>query len=365
MKILQLCPYAMDRPGGVQRNVRDLAAWLSAQGHETRILAPPAPGQRPRRRGNLIELGRARRILAHGTEFELSLALPWTIAKAAREARAWGADLLHLHTPWTPALVGQLARALPLPQVTTIHATLPDQGATGLVDRYIAWSGKRHLARAAAVIVPSTSPVAGLQAWQPELEITVLPPTVDLSGFAPGEKEPLSCLFLGRLEPRKGLDILLEAWPRVQSQLAGASLTVAGDGEMRARVEGRSDLRYVGRPSDAELRALLATHQLFIAPAPFGESYGLVLAEAAASGALPIAAANGGYRRVLADLPELLVPPRDAAALAAKIVEVARSDPSRYAARLAQVVRNTDVAHMGPRYLALFEETLAKRRSQA
>ena len=81
MKIVQLCPYAMDRPGGVQRNVRDLAAWLDQQGHETRIIAPPAPGARPKPAGNLIELGQSRAFGTHGTAFELSRNSPSRLSR--------------------------------------------------------------------------------------------------------------------------------------------------------------------------------------------------------------------------------------------------------------------------------------------
>ena len=110
MKIVQLCPYAMARPGGVQRNVRDLSAWLDQQGHETRIIAPPAPGEAPKRAGRLIKIGRSRAFGTHGTAFELSRASRHELRQTVQELRDWGAELIHMHTPWTPMLVWQFWR---------------------------------------------------------------------------------------------------------------------------------------------------------------------------------------------------------------------------------------------------------------
>lgn len=352
MKILQVCPYAMARPGGVQRHVRDLTAWLNTQGHPTRILAPPAPGQRPRVEDPLHELGRSRTLAVHGTAFEISLAAPWTIARAAR---AWGADVLHLHTPWTPLLPWQIARALALPIVTTVHATLPEADGTAVVDRYIRRSAHGFLQRSRAVLVPSPAPVPMLRRLVDGLDPLVLPPAVDLSGFQPEAKRVGSLLFLGRLEPRKGVDVLLSAWPTIAAAHPEARLTVAGDGPLRDAVVLTPGVSYVGRPSDAEAKRLLAQADLVLAPAPYGESYGLVLAEAMASGAVPVAAANAGYAHILKGLPELLVPVRDSAALAQAVSSLLAQDREALRARVIAEAAASDISIFGPRYLGLLE----------
>lgn len=366
MKIVQLCPYAMDRPGGVQRHVRDLSAWLVGQGHQLRIIAPPAPGQHPRRSGMLTELGRARAFGTHGTAFELSRARRREVQASVADLRAWGAELVHMHTPWTPMLVWQIWRALRLPTVTTIHATLPELQGKGLVDRYIRYAARHFLRHSQAVVVPSEAPLPMLRALVPELAAHVLPPTADLAPWRDmqrSEHEGLSLVFLGRLEARKGVDVLLKAWAHCAPALPKATLTIAGDGEMQRQVmaAGLPRLHYLSHPDDAEARALLAGADIFVAPAPYGESYGIVLAEAMAAGAVPIAAANDGYRSVLgADGAEMLVTPGDAQALAAKIVDLAGD-----AARLnimREWARNrsleTDVSRAGPAYEALFHSVL-------
>lgn len=368
MKIVQLCPYAMSRPGGVQRHVRDLAGWLRAQGHDTRIVAPPAPGAAPRADGQLCEIGHARPISLHGTGFEISLAAPWAVRRLARELRGWGADLVHMHTPWTPMLVWQMWRALALPTVTTIHATLPGPDGRGLHDRYIRRAARHFLRHSIAVTAPSQAPVAMLEGLAPGVAIEVLPPAVDLSGWRAladtgREGGPIRMVFLGRLEERKGVPILLEAWRQVSETVPGLHLTVAGEGALRSMVEtavardASGRLTYAGHPDDADARALVAAADLFLAPAPYGESFGIVLAEAMSAGAVPIAAANPGYASVLTGPgADLLVPPGDAAALAARIRDLT-GDPTRRAALRdwgRGHAEGFDIRAVGPAYLDLY-----------
>jgi len=375
MKIVQLCPYAMSRPGGVQRHVRDLSVWLTRQGHQVRIIAPPAPGQVPQRDELLTELGHARAFGTHGTAYELSFAGPMARRRVLADLRNWGAELVHLHTPWTPMLVGQMWRGLRLPPclptLTTIHATLPQLAGKGLIDRYIRRSARYFLSQSDGVVVPSSAPLPMLDRLIPDITASILPPAVDLTQWRaaaqPRENGPLSVVFLGRLEPRKGVDLLLKAWPSVSASLPDATLTIAGDGALRDRVQAAAgrNLIYAGRPGDAAARALLGGADIFVAPAPYGESYGLVLAEAMSAGAVPLAAANAGYASVLgADAPDLLVEPGNVDALAQGLIALA-SDPERLtAARRWAFARalESDLARAGPGYETIYAQTLAKAR---
>ena len=369
MKIVQVCPYAMNRPGGVQCHVRSLTAWLIAKGHETLILAPPAPGDWPQSDGSLIELGRSSRLSLHGTAFEISLAAPIRVRILAGELSNWGADLFHLHTPWTPCLATQIWRALKLPTVTTVHATLPAHSASGLVGRYIRHSARKFLRRSRAIVVPSGAPLAMLQALVPHQQAHTLPPAIDLAPWrkaASSERRQtaLKIAFLGRLEERKGINVLLEAWPRIAAAVPSATLTIAGDGALRSQVEATRGhgIRYVGALDDAAAQTLLGESDLLLAPAPYGESYGLVLAEAMAAGAVPIAAANPGYASLLASkADDLLVMPGDASALADAAIALAKSPEKLKSLRAwaTRAAEKSDIETVGPQYLALYRGLLA------
>ena len=368
MKIIQVCPYAMNRPGGVQRHVRDLANWLTARGHETLILAPPAPRCRPRRDGTLIEVGISRGLSLHGTAFEISVAAPVSVRILAGELSSWGADVLHLHTPWTPFLAAQMRRALRLPTVTTVHATLPEHGSAGLVGGYIRHSARKFLRRSHAIVTPSKAPLSMVQTLVPGRSVNILPPAIDLGpwkkAFKGSRQSPLEFAFIGRLEERKGIDVLLKAWPRIAAAVPDAQLTIAGDGALRREVEaaGSHGIKFAGAINDAAAQALLGRSDLLLAPAPYGESYGLILAEAMAAGAVPIAAANPGYASLLTEQADcLLVRPGDASALANAAIALAKS-PKRletlrnWAVRAAEA---SDIKYAGPQYEALYSGLLA------
>ncbi|MDF1856030.1 MAG: glycosyltransferase family 4 protein [Pseudooceanicola sp.] len=369
MRIVHVSPYPMARPGGVQSNIRDLCAWLERQGHEVRILAPDAQDDAATRR---IALGHAREVTLHGTEFEFSYAGPLALSRAARGLRDWGAELVHLHTPWTPMMPWQLWRKLRLPSVATFHATLPDidpaTAKPGLEDRFIARAARYYHRRLAALIVPSSAP----QAQWARLGVTplpqILPPTINLADWRaadPGTARragPFRVIYLGRFEARKGVDVLLSAWAQRPAALRDAELVLAGRGALPGPLpEGA---RLVSDPDRAAAIRLVAEADVSVAPAGWGESFGLVLIEAMAAGTVPVAAANAGYATVMTGAGrDLLFEPGDAAGLAARLAELA-TGPARLA-RLADWGRahalDYDVSRVGPAYLRVYEAALETR----
>ena len=374
MKIVQICPYDMTRPGGVQSHVRDLSRWLRQEGHAVRVVAPyPPTGVAG---GEATCCGRARMVSMFGTRFEVSLAGRHEVRKLAAGLHEWGAEVVHLHTPWTPLMAWQIWRRLHLPTVTTFHATLPAANAGGLSGRALHAVAGYFMKRSQAVVVPSEAPLAHLRPQERGITAHVLPPAVNLApwreaGSGQGQRMPgrLEVGFLGRFEARKGLHVLLKAWPLIAAQVPNAYLTIAGGGpllpsvrEAMAGIHG-DRIRLVETPDDATARQLVAGWDIFVAPAPYGESFGLVLLEAMAAGALPVAAANAGYTGVLehAEGASLLVPPEDAEALARRIAELAatpdqRAALSRWSAARA---RDLDLPATGRRLVEIYREALA------
>ena len=179
----------------------------------------------------------------------------------------------------------------------------------------------------------------------------VLPPVTDLSPFFDTRKvatERPTILFLGRLEPRKGVQVLLEAASllasgavKLPAGLPPPRFVVAGDGDQRGAVLAAQErlrggwIDFVPAPSQEEQLRLLAEATLAVSPALYGESFGIVLAEALASGTPVIGADNAGYRTVLTGTgASLLVPAGDGAALAQRIADLLAAPQER--ALLAQ-----------------------------
>ena len=139
-----------------------------------------------------------------------------------------------------------------------------------------------------------------------------IPNGVDVAGFA--DARPLDdlpgsgpiVLFLGRYdEPRKGIDILMRALPRIVEQVPDVRILVVGGGNERAlrrRAGARADhLIFLGQVDDATKARALAAADVYCAPNLGGESFGIVLVEAMAAGAAVIASDLNAFRRVLDD----------------------------------------------------------------
>ena len=136
-------------------------------------------------------------------------------------------------------------------------------------------------------------------------------------------------LFVGRFdEPRKGLAVLLDAWPFVQHARPDARLLIVGRGDphpFRQRMLdlGVHNVHFVGPASDEDLPRYYATADIFCAPSTGQESFGIVLVEAMSCGTPVVASDIGGYRQVLSHRREgLLVPPHQPHAFATALLHL-------------------------------------------
>jgi phosphatidylinositol alpha-1,6-mannosyltransferase len=151
---------------------------------------------------------------------------------------------------------------------------------------------------------------------------------------------------VARLDPRnsyKGLDTLINAFPRIRASVPEARLVVVGDGPDRPRLEAAArDLglngivTFLGHVGDGELAELYASSAVFALPAraslgphPEGEGFGLVFCEAQAAGVPVVAGAAGPAPEVVEnEVSGLLVDPQDPRAVADAVAALL-SDPGR------------------------------------
>jgi phosphatidylinositol alpha-mannosyltransferase len=260
------------------------------------------------------------------------------------------ADVVHLHEPFMPAVsLGILAGSGP-PVVATFHA---DPG--GVVRRLYRLGGVvlRHLLRRAAVVT-AVSPVAAA-AVAGFTEVRIIPNGVDVAAFGRHTPIPGRVAFLGRDEPRKGLDDLLQAWPVVRSGRAERELRVLS----ATRPSGPLGVTFLGRVSDEQKRRELAEAELFCAPNRGGESFGIVLVEAMAAGCAVVAGDLPAFRAVGGEAVRL-VPPGDVGSLAAALA--ALLDDRAEAARLGAAARlravDFDLAAVRRRYTEAYRDAV-------
>jgi phosphatidylinositol alpha-mannosyltransferase len=368
MKVLQVCPYDIARPGGVQRHIVDLSNALARAGHEVTVIAPA--GAEPSALDpnvELLRIGRAREWGMHGTRFEVT----WASRSESAKLGSRRFDVAHFHTIWTPFVPWQIFRRQPADRcVATFHDT-PPPGLSGAVTRAAFALMSRRLSRGMDVMIAVSS--APAQHLRPEgrTRLVLLPACIDLAPYAAlprGGAGGTSILFVGRLEPRKGVLLLIEAYARVKQSHPAARLVVCGDGEQRdeahtlaARLGVADGVTFTGALPDAERLALYSRADLFCAPSPYGESYGLVLAEAMAAGLPVVAAANEGYRTVLTGVGAAgLVEPGDVDDLAQRLSLVLDSAELRegLSAWGRECAWRSDVNARLPEFLALYEPHL-------
>ena len=343
MKVAIVCPYDLGAHGGVQDQARKLTAWLQEAGHDAWLVGPGTKGP-----PGVRLVGPVTVIRANGAATPLALS-----------PSAWGrtaeaivdADLVHVHEPFMP-LVSQAAVAQArAPVVGTFHA---DPSRTVRRLYRVAGSVLRRVADRLAVST-AVSPVAA-GALDGIFSTRIVPNGIDVASFRPVTKNPNQVAFLGRDDLRKGLGVLLEAWPQVTASVPAARLIVAGVGQDRGTHAGVTFAGAVGRDRK---RRILGESAVFCAPNTGGESFGLVVAEAMAAECAVVASAIAAFVNVVGDAASL-TKPGDSEALAAAIVNLLAhpAERERMAAQGLARVGRFDRAVVLAGYLEAYEAAL-------
>lgn len=344
MKIGVVCPYDLSRHGGVQDQTTRLVRWLRSAGHEALLIGPGREGPE-----DAVLLGSTTIIPANAAETPISLD-PRVFRRVARALD--GVDVAHVHEPLMPLVSTSAMRVRDPAIVATFHADPPSwvRSTYGAAKRV--WRREMRNAQVVTTVSPvAAGAIAGFTGFR------VIPNGIDVEEYRHGPMVPGRVAFLGRDDRRKGLTVLLEAWPFVREEVPEATLVVAG----AERPEAPPGVTFLGRISEAEKRSVLAEAEVFCAPNLGGESFGIVVAEAMASGCAVVASALPAFAHVVGDAGEL-VSPGDIAGLGQRLAALLQdSDRRVQLANAAAVrVRRFDSSVVAAQYLAAYEEALAR-----
>ncbi len=324
MRVALVCPYDLARPGGVRSHIVGLGRALLTRGHQVEIIAPSPATELEGL--PVIQCGSSRDFAFGGTHIDFTWA-PWS---RVVEVSQRGYDVVHFHTIWNPLMPFQLASVYRGPKVATFH-DVPSP-STPTLARGAMPVGSEIVRHGFVHEVIAVSPV--VSAYLADGKHEIIPNGITIPVDLPAEGTRTSLLYLGRLEPRKSVGTLIEALSLLGPDMP--RVRIAGDGLSRAILErdvaarGLRNVTFVGEVSEAGKWELLRDASVLVAPSLGGESFGIVLLEAMAAGAIPLAADNPGYRHVIADRAnDLLFPIGDAAALAARIRGVLCDDARR------------------------------------
>lgn len=324
MRVALVCPYDLERPGGVRSHIAGLGHALVARGHAVEVVAPGP--QAVLEALPVVSCGSSRDFPFGGTHIDFT----WASWSRALEVSRRGYDVMHFHTIWNPLMPFQLATVFRGPKVATFH-DVPSPSTPKLAAAAMPLGGAivRH---AFVDEVIAVSPVVSKYLAPGKHEI--IPNGVAIPKALPPEGSRGSLLYLGRLEPRKGVSTLLEALSILGPD--SPPVRIAGDGYSRSELEqtvakrGLRNVSFLGEVSDERKWELLRDAAALVAPSVGGESFGIILLEAMAAGAVPVAADNPGYRHVIGDRAgDLLFPVGDATKLAARIREILCNESRR------------------------------------
>jgi phosphatidylinositol alpha-mannosyltransferase len=341
VKIGIVVPFSWSFWGAVVEHAEAQAAALEDLGHEVRlIMGNDPPGQftrvlHPRvgRHGNpppnVIPVGRSVIVPANGSlpNIVLSPRAYFRIRQALERERF---DVLHLHEPMTPTICLSALIMARTPMVATFHAS----GELGWM-RYGGPVWGFLIDRIDHRIAVSERARESQRRWLPG-DYDVIPNGVLVPESAAAGGREHRLVFAGRQEPRKGLQVLLRAWPPIRER-TGLRLTVAGADPLAVRLlltrlrvpdEG---IDIVGFLDQGELTRTLLGAKALVAPSLGQESFGMVLTRAFACALPAVASDIPGYREVLEPEASVAVPPDDVVALVEAVSALVEDEPRREA----------------------------------
>lgn len=362
LRIGIVCPYSLTVPGGVQMQVLALARALRRAGHPTRVLAP-CDGPPPE--AGVTPLGASIPTAANGSIAPVAPDVSAQL-RVLRALRDEAFDVVHLHEPLAPGPTMTTLLVHPAPLIGTFHA------AGGSLAYDLLNPGVRFLARRLDDRVAVSEDARAMAESALGGHYDIVFNGVEVRRFDAAEPEPTegpTVFFVGRHEPRKGLDVLCEAFASLSPR---ARLWVAGEGprtaELRARYAGDHRIRWLGTIGEDEKIRRLRGADVFCAPSLHGESFGIVLLEAMAARTPVVASDIPGYAKVArGGRDALLVPPGDAARLAEALQQVLRD--RRVAERLVDSGRRRaeefSMDRLAATYLERYRRLVAEVRVDA
>ncbi len=322
MKVALVCPYNIGSGSGVFEIIKELHRGMVDRGHDAVILTPQPRDSVTLAPEHVIFLGGGTEIRSPThTTLQVSATVDTDAINEVLEREKF--DIIHFHEPWVPVLSRQILSRSRSINIATFHGVVPETMVSRTVARVVtpyALSIIKYIHEFTAVSDAASDYIRSLT----DNPVTIIPNGIDLNCYhpltlaRPEPKRKYNILFIGRLERRKGLNYLLRAYSLLEKRLKNLSLIIAGHGpdmeklKLLSRNLGIKSVVFKGYVDDRTKLNLLQRADLFCSPALYGESFGIVLLEAMATGAVSIVGNNKGYDALMSGLGQLsVINPRD------------------------------------------------------
>jgi len=377
MKIGLVCPYNITKGGGVNEVVFATRDELVKRGHTVKIITPLP-------RDSETDVVDVPDVIFAGTSTDFRSPMKTTVQVSASTdtdkidemLQHEQFDILHFHEPWIPIISRQILQRSTSVNIATFHAKVPETMMSRTVIRVVTpymKSVMKYLHHLTAVSDSAAEYATSLT----DEPITIIPNGIDLEKYrkstARKKKGPKTLLYIGRLEGRKGVKYLLQAYQLLTQEIDDVQLIIAGDGPDREKLELLAEdlklpnVTFLGYISEELKLKLLAEADIYCSPAIYGESFGIVLLEAMATDTVIVAGNNSGYSDVMQELGAVsIVNPHDAVEFARRLKLLLENEALRTLWKdwAAEYVQQYNWPAVVDHYEALYEEAIKEAHGQ-
>ncbi|MBU0708876.1 glycosyltransferase family 4 protein [Patescibacteria group bacterium] len=380
MKIGLVCPYRLQTPGGVSEHVRALAKELRLSGHQATVISP---GFGVKKIGeSSLYVGRAVKVPSPNKSWSyVSVYVDTSLESLRKIIDTYNFDIIHFHEPLAPFLCWQVLKVSTAVNVATFHSEWALTADSFLVDSLQFLLNPllpRFKEKLAGVIaVSEVARRSWSEVFDGSISEIVIPNGVSLSRFKP-QNSPLrvfgdkpTILYVGRVEARKGLHYLIDAFRLLEKGMPEVRLVVVGAGPLLAKHKLwvlKNNLAdkvfFAGRVPGQGLPSYYRGADVFCSPATGGESFGIVLLESMASGTPLVVFDNPGYGELLqrCPWPEVLATCRNTQELSDKLKEMLTNSRLRKKVRQwgLKEVRNYEWSRITKKVIRFYDEIMEK-----
>lgn len=323
--------------GGVAEHVHHTAIELRKRGHMVTVITAYFDRGDENFGDGVIRIGHDLTVPMNGAFVNLTFGARLGAQLKAIE-RQEKFDVVHIHGPLEPILPIAALRAMQTPIVGTFHSYKEKSGAY----QAFGWMLRNANRKIRARIAVSKAAREFISRYFPG-DYHIIPNGVDTKRFRP-DLVPIpkyddaidTVLFVGRMDPRKGLKYLLQAFPTILKECPSTRLVVVGGGFLTGYYRGfvtkevADRVVFEGFVSGKELPRYYATADIYCSPATANESFGIVLIEAMAAGTPIVASDNIGYSQLLEDgIGGVLVKRKNVPDLARAIIALLKNKQRR------------------------------------
>ncbi|RYQ67956.1 glycosyltransferase family 4 protein [Bifidobacterium pseudolongum] len=369
----------LDALDGVQQHIITIGTELVRRGHDVHYLVgethhSPVP--------QTVSLARNVMVSFNGNRMRIPLPVRKREIRAALARNDY--DILHIQAPYSPLFGGRVLECAP--QSTGVVATYH----IAPIDRRARYGGRAlglvnaHSHRRVDEVIAVSQVAAQYAQFTAHTHGTIIANPVNVEKFATAAHRATRdaahphIVFLGRLVPRKGAQLLLDALDYGERHgmfpMPGLHVTIAGDGPLmddcvQRAARLRTPVQFVGTVDEGKAD-LLASADVAVFPAIGGETFGIVLPEAIASGAgVTLAGDNPGYRWTMRGDEDALfsVGPDHARVLAERIARALTDAPwaQRLHAREEALLDRYNVQAVTDEVEQVYARAIADRRARA